>query len=359
MSQRWPNTASQDVTAATLFTSAFGLDQGPPAPPLPLQPPSSGKLLLPDRVGFIGFYFDNRFDFVDAWNFSVQREFSRDLAVELSYVGNVGRRLFWNDSINAPIPGPGSVNPRRPYFARYGWTQDITMRGHEGRNSYNSLQTKAEKRFSRGQSVIAAFTWQKAMDFGGSSPQNVFNWRNDHGPGDNDRAVFASISHIWELPFNVKGPAGLLVNGWNFDGIAFFASGRPFTPTLGNTASLNSFGVTLRPDRLGSGASTNPTRDRWFEPNAFAVPALYTYGNSGRNILRGPGIANVDWSLGKDFGITESMKLKFRAEAYNIFNRTNLGPPVGTVDTATAGRILGLFPGYNMRRMQFGLHLVW
>ena len=359
MSQRWPNTASQDVIAPTLYTSVFPLEQGPPPAPLPLQPPSTGKLLLPDKVGFIGFYFDNRFDYVDAWNFTVQHEFSKELATEVAYVGNVGRRLFWNDSINAPIPGPGAANPRRPYFAAYGWTQDITMRGHEGRNAYNSLQTKAEKRFARGQSVIVAFTWQKATDFGGSSPQNVFNWLNDHGLGDNDRAVFASISHVWELPFHARGPAGVLMNGWNFDGIVFLASGRPFTPTLGNSASLNSPGVTLRPDRAGSGTVADPARDKWFDPSAFVVPALYTYGNSGRNILRGPGIATVDWSLGKDFHFTERTQLKFRAEGYNLFNRTNLGQPVTTIDSSTAGKILGLFQGYNMRRMQFGLHLLW
>ena len=104
---------------------------------------------------------------------------------------------------------------------------------------------------------------------------------------------------------------------------------------------------------------SNSNRDRWFDPSAFTVPALYVYGNSGRNILRGPGVANMDWSIGKDFHVTERVQLKFRVDTFNLFNRTNLGQPVATVDTSTAGRILALFPGYNMRRMQFGLHLKW
>jgi len=117
--------------------------------------------------------------------------------------------------------------------------------------------------------------------------------------------------------------------------------------------------MALRPDHRASGAVSSPSRDRWFDPSAFVTPPLYTYGNSGRNILRGPGIANLDWALGKDFQLREDFRLKFRWDVYNVFNRTNMNPPVTTVDAATAGRIFALFPGYNMRRMQFGLHLNW
>jgi hypothetical protein len=228
-----------------------------------------------------------------------------------------------------------------------------------GRNSYNALQAKLEKRFSKGNALIGSFTWQKAMDFGTNSPQNQFNWITDHAPGDNDRTVYFSLSHIWEIPLRVQGPAGWAVNGWSFEGIAFLASGRPFTPTLSNTASLNSPGITLRPNRVGSGKLPRPTRDRWFDPAAFTVPAPFTYGNSGRNILRGPGMVNFDWSIGKTFAIRENLRLKFRGEFFNIFNHTNLSQPVTSVDISTTGRILSLFPGYNMRRMQFGLHLNW
>src|SRR5262249_48751129 len=107
------------------------------------------------------------------------------------------------------------------------------------------------------------------------------------------------------------------------------------------------------------GAVADPSRDRWFDKSAFVTPPLYTYGNSGRNILIGPGLANVDWAIGKNFSITESVRLKFRCDVFNIFNRTNLGLPVSTVDSSTAGQIFSLFTGYDMRRMQFGLHLLW
>src|SRR6185295_10600584 len=157
----------------------------------------------------IGFSLDNKFDYVDAWNFTIQRELANDLAVEIAYVGNVGRRIFWNEQPNLPIPGPGAVNPRRPYFARFGWTQSPTLRSHLGRSSYNALQAKIDKRFSGGYSLLGAFTWNKSMDFGGVSPQNPFNWRSDHAP--NNRALSLTVSHIWELPLHAKGPARQLV----------------------------------------------------------------------------------------------------------------------------------------------------
>jgi carboxypeptidase family protein len=359
MSQQWPNTAAQDLTAPTFFTSVFRLDQGPPdASALP-KPPASGRLLLPRGVGFIGFSVNNKFDYLDAWNFAVQQQIGNEIALEIAYVGNVGRRIFWNENPNLAIPGPGAADPRRPYFARLGWNQNPTLRSHLGRSGYNALQTKIDKRFSKGYSLLASFTWQNGMDFGTNGAQNKFDWRSDHSPMDNDRKFYLTISHTWELPLHAKGPARHLVEGWSFSGISLFASGIPFTPILGNTASYNSPGVTLRPDRLQSGAVSSPTRDRWFDKSAFATPPLYTYGNSGRNILRGPGLANLDWAIGKNFHISESKLLKFRWEVFNAFNRTNLANPVNTIDSSTAGRIFSLFPGYNMRRMQFGLHLVW
>ena len=162
------------------------------------------------------------------------------------------------------------------------------MRGHVGRNNYNSLQAKFERRYARGQSIVVSFTWQKLLDYGGTSPQDQYHWQNNYGPGDANRKLYLSLSHVWQLPFHANGAAGQAVNGWYFNGLAFIGSGVPFTPTLSNTASYNVPGVTLRPDRIRNGALDNPTRNRWFDPTAFAAPALYTYGDSGRNI--------PDWS---------------------------------------------------------------
>jgi hypothetical protein len=118
-----------------------------------------------------------------------------------------------------------------------------------------------------------------------------------------------------------------------------------------------------RPDLVGDPRIANPTRTKWFNPTAFANPQPYNFGNYGRNggDLRGPSFWSADWALGKDLAfrspLAEKTTLQFRWESFNLFNRTNLAQPSNTADASDAGQINGI-QGY-MRRMQFGLRLVW
>ena len=148
-----------------------------------------------------------------------------------------------------------------------------------------------------------------------------------------------------------------MVGGWQFAGITRFMSGTPFTPIVANAASLNSDCCTLRPDRLGQGSVSNPDRSQWFDRTAFRVPGQYIFGNSGRNILRGPGFSVADWALSKSLEFTETKRLELRWEVFNAFNRTNLANPVASIDSSLAGRILGI--AHFMRRQQLGVHLFW
>ncbi len=274
-------------------------------------------------------------------------------------MGNLGRNLYWGNYPNQAIPGPGDANPWKQYFAPYGWTQTILNRTHDSVSNYNALQMKLDKRFSNGYSLLWSFTWEKAMDRGQLGPQNRFDYRSSRGAFNSTRRAYTAISHVWALPFHPQGGIRHLVEGWSFTGITLLASGRPFTPLLGNTASYNSPGSQLRPDRIGSGEISNPTRNGWFDETAFAVPPPFTYGNSGRGILPGPGMVSVDLALGKEFAITENVDLKFRWEVFNALNRTNLSNPVSNVDSSVAGQIFSLLFGFDMRRMQFGAHLSW
>jgi hypothetical protein len=135
---------------------------------------------------------------------------------------------------------------------------------------------------------------------------------------------------------------------------------------LSNNATLNAdFGQ--RPDIISDYHVSGPDRNRWYNPGAFAAPECCRLGNAGTNIIRGPKLVTVDWALGKDFPIRESARVEFRWENFNFFNHANLALPVNQVDSPTAGRILGLagsqtFGGAGvvpMRRMQFGLRLIW
>jgi len=124
---------------------------------------------------------------------------------------------------------------------------------------------------------------------------------------------------------NGGGPAEYVLGGWQINGINTFQTGLSFTPTL-NAATITT-GTGSRPDRVGDGALASPTVDRWFDTAAFATPAAFTYGDAGRNILYGPGRVNVDFSLFKEFRITEALKLQFRGECFNLFNTPRFDLP--------------------------------
>jgi hypothetical protein len=164
-----------------------------------------------------------------------------------------------------------------------------------------------------------------------------------------------SNDFVYELPvrrFSSRG-LNLLLGGWQVNGILQFFDGLPFTPAIGGANPLN--GEPTRPDRVAAGTPANPTVNAWFDTAAFpAVPlSAFRFGNSGRNILIGPGRVTVDMGLLKDFPLwDESHRLQFRFEAFNAPNRANFGLPNPAVDQETAGAIRSADVG---RQLQFGL----
>ncbi len=130
--------------------------------------------------------------------------------------------------------------------------------------------------------------------------------------------------------------------------ILVLRSGRPFTPTISADRANTGVGA-QRPNRIGSGALESPTVERWFDASAFVLPAPFTYGDSGGNILREGSYRNLDFSLFKRFGD----KLEFRAECFNLTNTPSFNAPASAIDTATAGRVTSTFS--TPRQFQFGL----
>jgi hypothetical protein len=364
----------KNPTTGSLYT----LDQTVPPPP-PLEYPASGLLPLP--AGTRPFYvpFDTKTSYTDTWNVTLQRELIRDMTVSAAYVGNVGRRLYGSFDINAPVPGPGDANLRRPFHYDPGVDVQINERCHCQSSSYNSLQVVLEKRFSAGYSIMSTYTWSKALDveYGGfgwaGQAINPYNIRASRGIAEYNRASLWTVGHVWKLPFgkgekfgqNAPAVAQALFGGWLFNGFTTLGSGYPVSINWSDTSSLNNAGAFgQRPDLVGNPVLPNPSRALWYNPQAFANPKPYNFGNYGRNggDLRGPNFFSADWSLGKEVRFKtplarEATILEFRAEAYNIFNRTNLANPDGTADSSTAGRITAIQG--TMRRMQFGVHLAW
>jgi outer membrane receptor protein involved in Fe transport len=368
----WPIKQSQSFVGDTPYAPLpFTLDQGPGKPaPLPAYP-KNGLIPLPN--GFSEYFpgvGEYPHSYNNQWNVTLQQAFGDNLTLVVSYVGAQGRHLWNNVDVNAPIPGPGDFNSRRPYYAKFGWTvaenqRNTELGGYpEMTSNYNALQAGINGRLHGGLTLVSNFTWDKSLDIGGSSVQNQFDFASNYGNSSSTRPYTWVSAATWALPVgrgkslgsSLSRAADALIGGWQLSGIVNFEAGQYFTPVLANNASLNST-ISLRPNRNGSGNVANPNRHLWFNPADFSVPAPYVYGNSGRDILLGPRFFSTDISIGKNIAITERTHLDLRWDTFNALNNTNLSGPNSSVDTSTAGQITGTvdFP----RRMQIGAHLTF
>jgi outer membrane receptor protein involved in Fe transport len=368
----WPIKQSQSFSPATPYSPLpFTLDQGPGLPATLPAYPSNGQIPLPN--GFSQ-YFPGKGNYPhsynDGWNVTLEQIFPHDVTFSVAYLGNIGRHLWDNLDVNAPIPGAGTFNPRRPYFSQFGWTTAENQRSNapsgypELRSNYNSLQVSAQKRYGKELTILSNFAWAKALDEGTFGPQNQFNFASNYGNGDQVRPYSWVTAAVWNLPFgrgklvgnDLSRAADAIVGGWTLSGIYNFEGGNYFTPTLSNNASLNST-IALRPNRIGNPELSNKNASRWFNPAVFTVPALYTYGDSGRNIILGPRFSSADLSLQKSFQFSEGIHLDLKWDAFNAFNHENLTNPNAAVDTSTAGQITGIVD--FRRRMQIGAQLTF
>jgi len=313
--------------------------------------------------------------YVQQWNFSVEKRLPWNMMAEVNYVGNHGVQLFGIGEGNQPtVLTSTTVVSRRP-LAKY-TSASVKALGNWNTSSYEGLSAKIEKRFAAGVSFLSTFTYGHALDYqnpaldlcdgcgSGDTIQDNYNRRANHSSADNDvraRYVFAGS---FEMPFG-KGKKFLgdsrvgsaVLGGWRLSAIYQTQTGLPFTPSL-SFDSANA-GTTSRPNRICDGNTGGGTVQRYFDTSCFVTPPSYVFGNAGRNILRAPGINNVDGSLQRDFRlpIERSTVLQFRAEAFNAFNHTQFGTPGAGVGTTTYGVITGT--STDARQLQLGVRLTF
>ena len=256
------------------------------------------------------------------------------------------------------------------------WAAATFMGESIGSAHYNSLQLSAEKRYSNGLQFLIAYTWSKAMDDGGSgyfgvengpgggaATQNFYNIKSDWGVSAYDIKEYLSASIMYELPAGKgkrllnHGAAAAILGGWQVNTITSLRSGQPYNLDVVNDVA--NIGDTLgwsyaRPNVIGSWKVSSPTAQEYFNPGAFSIP-VNSFGNFGKDVLRSAGVYNVDFSLFKTFPIKESVKLEFRAEAFNIFNIQNLSPPGVDIGTADAGVVSSV--AVPPREIQLGMKL--
>ncbi|MBI1748884.1 MAG: TonB-dependent receptor [Acidobacteria bacterium] len=305
------------------------------------------------------------------WNVCLERESVGDTVLSLAYVGSSSSRLRGFNDINAPEPGPGPINSRRP-FPTLGI---IGLQASFVHATYHSMQAKLERRFNRGFSLLSSYTWSHSIDnstdlesdafgTGTTIPQNPNNIRAEKASSAMDVRHRFTSSLIYDLPFGRRGGwtgdsavIRAVLGGWQLGGIFVAQSGAPMTPIV--NPNLSDTTTPIRPDRVRDGNLPRGARsiDRWFDPSAFAPPARYTFGNSGRAVLRAPGLVNLDLLLGRNFQITETKRLELRGESFNLTNSAHFGRPDITINQPQAGRITSTqIPN---RQVQIGLRFVF
>ena len=388
VTQNLPVLSIQQLNAPENFERVFNLASGPPPPVFPAVP-GNGEFPLPDGVFARALPEKQRPPHVDAFNVTVQRELTSTMSLEVAYVGNRGGNVFAGDgpaiNINqASILGYPGVprNQRRPFFNRFGWSQDVDYFCNCADNAYDAVQTKLTKRFSGGYSMQVNYTLQKAEQESAEYFQTplepaagMFDTDLNRGPADWDRRHNLVFSVVAELPIgrgrtylsDISPAMNILVGGWQVNTNTFILSGLPYNVTYRNAGADRDTGPN-RANLVGD-PDGEKTRDRWFNAtpigesgSAFSRPAAGTFGDLPRNELRGPGYWRVDASLFKHFDFADNRTIEVRIEAVNLFNHVNLGNPDSEVGVPgspnpNAGRINSTAFGGNdlQRNFQFGL----
>jgi len=330
------------------------------------------------------------------YNFNIQRELVAGTVLTLGYVGSHGVHLITGIERNPEIPTIDAngiyhfatsttvINPRiNPALGSFQTLEPITT------SAYNSLQASVNRRMTRNLQAQASYTFSKCLDDGAfgissyngaGSPSGVMNPYNqaiDHGPCSYDINHVFRINGLYSLPFH----GNRLIEGWQISGIISAYSGAPFNVNTGfdravSQASFNTPRPIYAPSNasLTVGGVTYPacngdpsvgSLNLWFNPNCYQLEPVGTYGNTGRDSLRGPGFFDMDIALLKDTKINEQLRLQFRAEFFNILNHENFDLPANSVFSAsgainaTAGRITDSNPGSTPRQIQFGLKLMF
>jgi hypothetical protein len=312
--------------------------------------------------------------YVQQWTASVQKLLPGDLFFEAAYLGAKGTHLGRFRQFNTPqhvetgenlSPRPGDLQALRA-FPSLG---AIIQRQDIANSSYQSLQVKAQRRFSHRLGLLASFVWSKSIDdadsiipgfFDSAGAQDERNLRLERGLSFFNVGRRISAAFVYALPGMAHGHtfAGRLLNSWQLSGIATLQDGTPLNPFYFAYDGANT-GTPNRPDVVPGQPIQLPrgqrTADHFFNTAAFATPQLYTFGNAGRNIIPGPGNNIFDLSLHRRFGIGEGRSVEFRSEWFNAFNHPNWGIPGSYPDFGPFfGRI---FSAGDPRRMQFGLRL--
>ncbi len=319
--------------------------------------------------GAFGVSQDFRTPYVQNFNLNIQRQFSSSTILQAGYVGSLGRKLAIMQDINQPIGGV------RPYSQQFPQLAAIDMINSIANSSYNSLQVQLRQSFRKGLTGTFNYTWGHAIDntsdVRNTVPTNSYDLKDERGASTFDIRHIVTSFWSYQLP-QLGHFAPRLTQGWQVNSLFTVHGGTP----LNILAGTNRSGTGENRDRVDvigdpftgfSSAIPNSLAIQYITKAAFANPATGTFGNIGRNAIYGPGFGSVDFSVFKKTKMSERVSAEFRAEIFNLFNRTNYANPSTTFSSSSFGQITatrngGSAPGLGFgepRNTQLGLHLVF
>lgn len=329
--------------------------------PFPFTPPSASQLStykFPANLSLDALDPLHKPGYTQSWNLTIERQVLADTAVSVTYLGNHFLGAISGLNVNGAVPGPGATlaneQARRPYPA----FSTVTVGTGYNHGMYHGLQVQVTKRPRRGVTLLANYTFSKALDINSSGqnggtasdlPRNPYNVNLDKGPADFDAKHSLKASALFELPKVATGSQALraVANGWQINTILTARTGFPFTCRSGGDNSLTGVGHDTC-DQVSADISRPSGADpvqQWFNTAAFTQNAVGTFGQTGRGILRRPGAFNLDLSLFRRIPISERFQTELRIEAFNALNHPNLdlfymsAGTSQTVNSASFGRI--------------------
>ncbi len=296
--------------------------------------------------------------YLQSWSLTAEHEFAKDSVLEIAYAGSKGTHLQRRFDLNQQLRDLAARASTGAFPRPYPAFSTINVIADGSNSIYNSGSVTLRRRFHRQLFLRATYTFSKSIDessnTGGTvqynfgNAQDAYNLRGERGRSDFDIGHAFATSFIWSPVLSRRAA----LRNWQIAGTGTMYTGQPFTPKIANFNFAN--GEASRPDRLGKGALPSPSVDQWFDRTAFPVVPVgaFRFGNSGRNILDGPGAFNLNASLSRRFKFEHQRALQWRMEMFNLPNHPNFNLPENRVDIISGGTISRV---KSNRTMQMGL----
>lgn len=363
----YPLTIAQNNVAANDFQAAGSLSTGIPAFNLPDI--SSGVIPLPPAVDMRSGWSQINRGYIQSWNFTLERQLPSSFVTSVAYVGTQVTHQLADRDINAAMPGLG--NSGRPYAARFNRLRDIKMWDGWLSSNYHSLQVAINRQFSNGLLLKGAYTWSKAINMADDNGWVGVIWNSPEVISRNraragyDRTHVFQMAYVYELPFGKgkkwasSGPASWIIGGWGLNGVFYTFTGTPMR--FDSNVVCNCPGNQQTAQQLKEDVEIYGTVERWFDTTAFGRGPQNAFGNSGRNIISGPGRIGTDMRLSRIFPIGERFRFELMGEVFNLTNTPWFSNPTTNVDSGTYGRITSTVTqsgrGVSDRQFRLGARL--